>query len=131
RRGNGRLSLFVSRDSADDSAWVGAWTLMIAWRARELDGMVMLDVGTLLAPVAAGPLRGARYSRLLARPEERLAARVIAATPRHRLDVWPASTNRSDRPACSVVVNVYARTRLKVELRPELEKQAAGTPLAV
>jgi Common central domain of tyrosinase len=130
RRGNGRLSLFVSRDSADDSAWVGTWMLVIAWRARDLDAMVMVDPGELLVPVAAGPVRGPRYARLLLKPERRVAARAVAGKPRHRLDIRATSTNRSNRPTSSVVVNVYARTRLKVELRPEVEK-VGGAPLTV
>jgi hypothetical protein len=65
RRRRGRLSLFLQRDSADDSAWVGTWTLLVAWRARIADAMVMLDPGDLIFPVSAGPVRGPRYARLL------------------------------------------------------------------
>jgi hypothetical protein len=131
RRGSGRLSLFVSRDSADDSAWIGAWMLVVAWRARHLDAMVMVDPGELMVPVAAGPVRGPRYARLLKKPEERKAARAVAGLPRHRLDIRATSTNRSSRPASSAVVNIYARTRLKVELQPEKDQLQAGTPLTV
>ncbi len=132
RRGRGRLSLFVQRDSADAASWVGDWMLVVARRARELDAMVMLDAGELMLPVAAGPARGPRYARLLVKPERRKPARAIAAKPRHRLDVRPAATGaHSSRPACSVVVNVYARTRLRVNLRGEPGAALAGEPLAV
>ena len=116
RRRNGRLSLFLRRDNADVSAWVGTWNLLVAWRARAIDTMVMLDPGELLVPAAAGPVRGPRYSRLLLKPSRRKAARAIPSRPRHRLDVAPASTGSSGQPACSVVVNVYGRTRLRLTL---------------
>lgn len=131
RRRHGRLSLIVSRDSADASAWVGGWMLLVAWRARSLDAMVMLDPGELAFPVAAGPVRGPRYARLLTRPKRRTPARSVVGAPRHRLDIRPTSTNRSDRAACSVVVNVYARTRLRVELRGEERQPFAGDALTV
>ena len=118
RRRHGRLSLFLRRDNADASAWVGTWSLLVAWRARALDTMVMLDPGELLVPAAAGPVRGPRYARLLLKPARRTSTRAIRSKPRHRLDVAPASTGSASRPACSVVVNVYGRTRLRLSLEP-------------
>jgi Common central domain of tyrosinase len=131
RRGRGRLSLVIQRDSADPSAWVGGWTLMIAWRARQLDAMVMLDPGELMRPVGAGPVRGPRYARLLVKPEKRRAARAVSGRPRHRFDIRATSTNSSRNASCSMLVNVYARTRLRVEARPEVQRAVAGTPLDV
>jgi hypothetical protein len=131
RRRNARLSLFVSRDNAADAAWVGTWRLMIAWRARTPDAMVMLDPGELLVPVAAGPVRGPRWSRLLVPAGKRRAARAVGGTPRHRLDIRATSTNRSHLPASTVVVNVYARTRLTISLRPEVEPEKPGAPLSI
>ncbi|MGA7731663.1 MAG: tyrosinase family protein [Chloroflexia bacterium] len=131
RRRKGRLTLFVARDNADTSTWVGSWTLLIAWRARALDAMVMLDPGELMLPVAAGPARGPRYARLLLKPGQRIAARAVPTAQRHRLDIRPPSTGRADRPACSVVVNVYARTRLRVDLRPDSKETIAGNPFTV
>ena len=121
RRRRGRLSLFLRRDSADASAWVGTWRLLVAWRARTLGRMVMLDNGELMFPAAAGPIRGPRYARLLTKPERRLAVRSILSNMRHRLDVRPTSSNLGGQPACSVVVNVFARTRLALDLRGERE----------
>jgi hypothetical protein len=91
----------------------------VAWRARMVDAMVMLDAGELMVPVSAGPIRGPRYARLLVKPERRIPARAVRAPARHRLDVRPTSTNLTGERACSVVVNVYARTRLKTDLRVE------------
>jgi Common central domain of tyrosinase len=119
RRRRGRLSLFLKRNNADTSAWVGTWYLLVAWRARLVDAMVMLDAGELMVPVSAGPIRGARYARLLVKPERRIPARAVRAPARHRLDVRPTSTNLTSERACSVVVNVYARTRLRTDLRVE------------
>lgn len=126
-RGDGRLSLMLQRDSADASCWVGTWALMIAYRARDMSAMVMADIGELMFPVAAGPVRGARYARLLQPMEQRLAARSVVSKPRHQLDVRPGSTNSNSKQACAVVVNVYARTRLRVELLQQADLADAGT----
>jgi len=118
-RGKGRLSLMLQRDSADTSSWVGAWRLMIAYRAKDMSAMVMPDLGEMMFPVAAGPVRGARYARLLQPMKQRLAARSVPSKQRHSLDVRPGSTNSDSEQACSVVVNVYARTRLRFGLLPQ------------
>jgi hypothetical protein len=131
RRGKGRLSLMLQRDSAGCSFWVGTWRLMIAYRARDMSAMVMPDVGELMFPVAAGPVRGARYARLLQPMEKRVAARSVAAQQRHPLDVRPPSTNSDSNQACSVVVNVYARTRLRLNLVAEQGLVATGNPLKI
>jgi hypothetical protein len=81
--------------------------------------MVMLDPGELIFPVSAGPVRGPRYARLLTPFQRRKSARAIAARPRHRLDIRPTSTNRDQLATCSVVINVYARTRLNLQLKPD------------
>ena len=57
----------------------------------------MLDAGELMFPVAAGPVRGPRYARLLvkARSAARRPARPRQAAP--SLDVRPTSTNVARR----------------------------------
>ena len=131
-RGAGRLSLIMQRDNADDGCWVGNWRLMVAYKARLLDAMLMPTIAELLWPVAAGPVRGPRYSRLLVDPGKRLATRNITqAKPANRLDDFPLSTNRNDLPACNAVVNIYARTRLQIELVPRVTKRQAGSPFSI
>lgn len=131
RRGTGRLSLVVQRDSAPASAWVGTWRLMAAYRAKDLDGMAMPDIGELLYPVSAGPARGPRFARLLMGPQARPAVRSVVGPPVHRLDVPSVSTNRSDRQACNLTVNIYARTRLRVELASGSQERIAGEPVTL
>ena len=89
-RGNGRLSLVLQRDSADAACWVGTWRLMASFKAKRLDGMVMFPLGNLLEPVAAGPMRGPRYARLLLKPKSRIAQRNAVRAARHPLDVLPS-----------------------------------------
>ncbi len=131
RRAVGRLSLVLQRDSAPASAWVGTWQLMAAYRATELDAMVMPFLGELIFPVSAGPVRGPRYARLLQRPKGRVAARSVRDEPRNRLDVRPPSTNNDDGIACSLVVNVYARTRLRLELVPRKGERLTGASVTL
>jgi hypothetical protein len=131
-RAAGRLSLMMQRDSADDDCWVGTWRLMAAYQARLLDAMVMPTVAELLWPVAAGPSRGPRYSRLLVPPGQRVATRnVLNARPANRLDTVSVSTNRNDQQACNAVVNVYGRSRLPIELVPRVEARRAGAPFSI
>ena len=127
RPGAGRLTLMVQRDGADYTAWVGAWQVMVGYRDRAMDGMVMVDVGELTLPVAAGPVRGPRWSRAGKPGNRRVPAnRIVGQEALANLSVPTLSTNRSEGPACSVVINVYARTRLALELVPESPVVEAG-----
>ena len=117
KRGNGRLTVILQRDSADDACWVGMWKLMAAYKTRRTDIMMMPSLGALLFPLSAGPARGPRYSRLLQPPSRRQALRAIAQKPRHGLDHLPVATNRTT-DACDLVVNIYAKTRLHWLRRP-------------
>jgi hypothetical protein len=99
---------------------------MAAYKARRLDGMLMQTIGALMFPLAAGPARGARHARLLIDPKRRIAQRNIRQQPRNGLDQFPLGTNRNDREACDLVVNIYGRTRLVLELLPNERVFKAG-----
>lgn len=116
KRSSGRLSLVLQRDSADAACWVGKWRMMVSFKARTLDAMVMFTPDSLLAPVGAGTLRGPKYSRLLVNPKERRAQRNIAHVSANVLDILPVGTNRNSNDACDLAVNVYARTRLRYSI---------------
>jgi hypothetical protein len=130
-RATGRLSLMVQRNNADATCWVGTWTLMVAYKARLLDAMLMPSIAELLFPVAAGPARGPRFSRLLIAPKERIATRNVSTKPAHRLDRRSLSTNNSHKEACNAVVNIYARTRLRLSLVPSTTLVALGDAIKV
>jgi hypothetical protein len=130
-RGDGRLTLVVQRDSADYSAWVGSWQVMVGYRDREMDGMVMAGLGELILPVAAGPVRGPRWARPPRDRNQQLTPRRNLTTDTlTNLAVPTLSTNRSERSACSVVINVYAQTRLALELITKSPVVAAGDEAA-
>lgn len=130
-RSDGRLTLMVQRDNADHSAWVGSWTLMVGYRDREMDGMVMLGVGDLVLPAAAGPVTGPRWSRQGKARDKRAPGRRVPDTGSWaNLSVPTLSTNRSGRPACTAVVNIYAQTRLGLELVTKSPVVVAGEKAA-
>jgi hypothetical protein len=133
RRGDGRLSLMLQRDSAPASTWVGRWNLMISYRARDLSAMLMLDISELMIPVAAGPVRGPRHARLLQRQEKRFAtpSRAIAGVQRHALDVRAAETNNSGNESATIVVNIYAASRLRLELVPAKDVVERGDKIKI
>jgi hypothetical protein len=116
RRANGRLTLVVQRGNTEAACWVGRWRLMVAFKARRFDAMVMPEIGEWLFPVSAGPVRGARYTRLLQQPAQRRAKRNSSRRALHPLDVISVGTNRNDRDACDCLVNIYARTGLRTHL---------------
>lgn len=130
-RANARLSLLVNRNNSDEACWVGTWRLMVSYRSRGIGAMSMLELGALLVPVQAGPPRGPRYARLLMNPKTRPALRGVHGRAAHALDERVASTSRDDEPACNVVVNIYARTSLRLTLRPKGPLVARGKELAL
>lgn len=121
-RSNGRLSLFMQRAGAPDHTWVGRWQLMVAYKARDMSAMLMLPVGALLAPVSAGPVRGPRYFRPLSRAGRRSAARLVAGVNAHGFDLMPPFTSGKREDACNALVNIYARTRLRMGLSATFKK---------
>jgi hypothetical protein len=117
RRSSGRLTLVIQKGNTDNDCWVGKWELMISYKAKNVDKMMMPDIGELLFPVSAGVIRGPRYARLLIDPKSRVPARNVFAAPQHGLDGRAASTNASGDKACNILVNIYGRTRLKLNLQ--------------
>jgi hypothetical protein len=131
RRGDGRLSLLVQRDGTPYSSWVASWRLMAAYRARDMDAMMMTEPGDWMYPVSAGPVRGARYSRLLREVSARVPARSVIAEPRHRFDIRPTATNNDGRGACTLLLNISAQTRLELTWVPRKARVDAGGELAM
>jgi hypothetical protein len=104
---------------------------MASFKARVLDAMVMFTPDSLLAPVAAGTLRGPKYSRLLVSPRQRRAQRSVAHVSAGIFDMVPPGTNRNDNEACDLAVNVYARTRLRYALVADNLRAAVGDSVSV
>lgn len=131
RISNGRLSLLLQRDSANTSCWVGTWRLMVSFKAKVLDAMVMFTPDSLLAPVAAGTLRGPKYERLLINPKDRVAQRNVIHSSANVFDILPPVTNRNEKEACNLTVNIYARTRLQYSLVPDKRNAIVGESVSV
>ncbi len=119
KRSDGRLTIMVQKGNTAKHCWVGKWELMIAYKAKQIDGMVMQMLGEMMFPVAASPIRGPRYARLLSDPKKRTAIRNIFTKSQHGLDIRALSTNRNENDACNITVNIYARTNLKISLDPK------------
>lgn len=130
-RSNGRLSLLLQRDSTETECWVGRWRLMVSFRARVFDAMVMFTPDTLMAPVAAGTLRGPKYARLLVDPKRRRAQRNISHVAANVFDILPVGSNHNEGDACDLTVNVYARTRLRYSLVTDNIRAAVGDSISI
>ncbi len=131
RVSNGRLTLVVQRDHASKHCWVGKWQLMIAYKTRDMDKMMMPVIGELIFPVSAGLIRGNQYNRLLTKTKQRQASRNMIAISRNSLDTRAVGTNSNDREACNVVVNIYARTNLKLDIGSKTSILKTGCALDV
>ena len=116
RRSDGRLTLVIQRGNTEMDCWVGRWSLMIGYKSRN-SSMMMPDLGEMIFPLAASPIRGLRYAQLLVDPKNRVATRNVFTPAQHGLDSRAASTNNSDNEFSSIVVNIYGRTNLKLELQ--------------
>lgn len=125
KRSNGRLSLFVQRDSASDDCWIGRWQFIVAYKSKDMSHMMMMPDGAMLAPVSTGPLRGPRYFRPLSKRGQRSAARLVNNANTHALDLIPPMTSADKNDACNALVNIYTRTRLKVNLISNLAKNSS------
>ncbi|MDT7829352.1 tyrosinase family protein [Pricia sp. S334] len=119
KKSNGRLTLVVQRGNTGKDCWVGKWALMVLYKTKSLDSMMMPVLGEMLFPVAAGAIKGPRYARLTVPPGKRTPPRNLPHKNLHGLDFRTVSTNNSSRDACHIVVNIYARTSLKVQLQTE------------
>jgi hypothetical protein len=104
---------------------------MVSFKARHLDAMVMFSPDSLLAPIAAGTLRGPKYSRLLVSPKQRVAQRNVAHAAANVFDILPPGANRNENEACDLAVNIYARTRLRYTLVPNKLSVLAGDSFSV
>jgi Common central domain of tyrosinase len=125
-RADGRLTLVMQRDRADTDCWVGAWRLMVAYRASHFDAMVMPLISELMLPVAGWPSRGPRFARSTPQAATQVLPRSLQVRPANRLDTVPLGTNRNDNPGETVIVSIYARTRLRLELLPDAELAKRG-----
>lgn len=117
RRSNGRLTLMIQKGTTGNDCWVGRWELMVAYKTRTIDKMMMPDIGELVFPVASGPVRGLRYARLLVAQRSRIATRNVYTPVQHGLDGRAVSTNSNDNEACGILINIYGRTNLKFNLQ--------------
>lgn len=118
-RSNARLTLMIQRGNVSKECWVGHWGLMISYKTKHDDKMMMAELGEILFPVSAGPIKGERYARLLTPARVRKPTRNVRARSLHGLDFRGPSTNSNAGEACNMVVNIYARTRLKINLNLE------------
>ncbi|NNF32508.1 MAG: hypothetical protein HKN68_00255 [Saprospiraceae bacterium] len=116
RRSKGRLSLVIQRNNTSRKCWVGQWELMIMYKAKDLNGMLMPTIGELMFPVSGGPIRGNEFFNLLTRKGRRIPTRKVFTPAANGLDQRAVITNAEKGSACNNLVNIYARTNLKMEI---------------
>ncbi|WP_158978511.1 tyrosinase family protein [Cellulophaga sp. L1A9] len=116
KRSKGRLSMVIQRNNASRKCWVGQWELLISYRAKDHSVMLMPTLGELLFPVSGGPIRGNQYQNLLVRQNARIPTRKIFSKASNGLDSRAPLTNAERGEGCNILINIYAKTRLRLDV---------------
>lgn len=117
RRAQGKFSIFLNRGSAPDEAWIGRWYVMVHYKpqANRL-GMLMYSPFQALIPTGAPPIRGPLFSRAKLTAARRPTQRLSAPTPGNFVQPGVGVSAPPSGVPGSVAVDVFAKTRLRVDL---------------
>ena len=117
RKAKGKFSIFVNRATATRGQWVGRWRVMVTYKPRAKPlGMAMFSTLHDLAPTGAPPVRGPMFTRARLEKSKRPVQRLSAPTKGNMLVAGLGVSQQPAGPAAAVAVDVYAKTRLRVEL---------------
>jgi hypothetical protein len=117
RQAKGKFSIFVSRGAATRAQWVGRWRVMVTYKPRAKPlGMAMFSTLHDLAPTGAPPVRGPMFTRAALEKSKRPVQRLSPLTKGNAWVTGLGVSQPPSGPAASVAVDVYAKTRLRVEL---------------
>ena len=151
RRGR-RDTIFLRRNLAADSRWLGRWFLHLAYcppghvhpddheheggaghaedhRETMFGGMIMPTTWDLIVPASAPPLAGPVFAQYNVPKAKRVSTRVLAS--RTLPTVGGPAVAKPFPPAMPVVVNFYAKTTLHVGLQFDGSPRFAGDALSL
>jgi hypothetical protein len=148
QRSGRRDTIFLRRNRAPASCWVGRWFLHLAYCPpghvhddvhednhphQHVDtifgGMIMPTTWDLIVPASAPPLAGPVFSQFNVPTAKRVSTRVL---PKRSLPtVGGPALEEPFPPAMPVVVNFYAKTTLRVNLRFDGSARSAGDALSL
>lgn len=130
KKRNGRCTIFLQRDGAPSSEWVGTWYVMASYKVDFKDGlkaMIMPERGSFLLAEGAPPIRGPLYGRYDQKVADRQAARMLPGSEPHDLaTMLPGVSVPKKGPPCAVSVNVYNKTGAKVDFAARAIAPYAG-----
>ena len=131
RKANGKFSIFVNRGTATRAQWVGRWRVMVTYKPKASPlGMAMYPRMHELLPTGAPPVRGPMFTRASVARGQRAVQRLSPLTKGNALIAGLGISQRPSGPPASVAVDVYTKTRLKVELDTGSELAWAGDLLS-
>ncbi len=148
QRSGRRDTIFLRRNRAPDTCWIGRWFLHLAYcppgHAHDevhedehphqhvdtiFGGMIMPTTWDLIVPASAPPLAGPVFSQFDVATAKRVSTRVL---PKRTLPtVGGPALEEPFPPAMPVVVNLYAKTTLRVNLRFDARARFAGDALGL
>lgn len=128
KKKNGRCTIFLNRNGAASSHWVGRWYLMAFYKADPDNPiMVMPDVANMILPLGAPPVRGPLYARFDQKASQRPALRTIPGTPAHPFAFGlPGISSRKRGNPCALSINVFSKSTTRAELAVNLQAPYAG-----
>ena len=131
---NGRVTIFLQRNGAADDDWVGRWNLRAMYRMPLASPMIMFmpSLFEMLLPVGAPPTRGPVYARLLQPPARRVPSRLLPRAAKQPFAGAQTGTSVVEtKGACTLAVNIYARTPLWATLVTTAKALVAGNDFDV
>ncbi len=130
KKRNGKFSIFLNRNGALDADWIGRWQVMVTYKPRAaFIGMVMFSPWHHLIPTGAPRVQGPIYTRVNESAKKSTLQRLSKPRPGNlRHPQVGISSPKTDYPG-SVAVDIYAKTRLKIDLSVGPVIQFAGDKL--
>lgn len=130
KKKDGRITAFINRNGVASSEWVGAWNLVAFYKVDMKEGMgrmLMYELGSLLYPSGAPPVRGALYTRYTQEASERPTMRFSHGVEPHELaSMLPGIAGKHKGNPCALAVNIYTKTTVHVDIRADLTAPYAG-----
>lgn len=132
RRANGKFSIFLNRNGASYREWVGGWYVMVTYKSKaKALGMVMYSPWQHLIPTGAPPVSGPVFTRAKLAPSKRIPQRLAQPTKGNFRQPAVGISFPADGEAASVAVDIYAKTRLFVDIDAGPTTHFAGQKLPV
>lgn len=131
-KSNGRTTVFLQRNGADEDEWIGRWYIRAMYRMDIKSGMAMYMPGLLdiLRPVGGLPIRGSVFNRLIQPFDSQQSQRLLPLNSKFA-DFYPVLGTSMVEPKdpCSVAVNIYGKRTIRAFIQLNIKSAFAGNDM--